>query len=202
MDFQKVIYENVEKNPFISRQIYRSETFLSFMKFYFVHIVHYVHILKNSYYAYIPPYMHKSLLTLGDKKEQQQIEFYEKLSRWFSYRRLKVSKCSISLARLGECSKSKVATLSTSCLCETRTSFCTWLISPYLTSVFNWLYFTQCHTSFSSIDHLPCHYVWFLILFHPAANVFIFGDFNIHHKDWLTYSGGTDRPGELCYYLK
>ena len=33
----------------------------------------------------------------------------------------------------------------------------------------------------------------------PSANVFVFGDFNIHHKDWLTYSGGTDRPGELCY---
>ena len=32
-----------------------------------------------------------------------------------------------------------------------------------------------------------------------SANVFVFGDFNIHHKDWLTYSGGTDRPGELCY---
>ena len=29
--------------------------------------------------------------------------------------------------------------------------------------------------------------------------VFVFGDFNVHHKDWLTYSGGTDRPGELCY---
>ena len=28
----------------------------------------------------------------------------------------------------------------------------------------------------------------------PSANVFVFGDFNIHHKDWLTYSGGTDRP--------
>ena len=26
----------------------------------------------------------------------------------------------------------------------------------------------------------------------PSANVFVFGDFNIHHKDWLTYSGGTD----------
>ena len=26
-----------------------------------------------------------------------------------------------------------------------------------------------------------------------------FGDFNIHHKDWLTCSGGTDRSGELCY---
>ena len=33
----------------------------------------------------------------------------------------------------------------------------------------------------------------------PSANVFVFGDFNIYHKDWLTYSSGTDRPGELCY---
>ena len=30
----------------------------------------------------------------------------------------------------------------------------------------------------------------------PLANVFVFGDFNVHHKDWLTYSGGTDRPGD------
>ena len=33
----------------------------------------------------------------------------------------------------------------------------------------------------------------------PSVDVFVFGDFNVHHKDWLTYSGGTDRPGELCY---
>ena len=33
----------------------------------------------------------------------------------------------------------------------------------------------------------------------PSANVFVFGDFNVHHKDWLTYSEGTDQPGELCY---
>ena len=33
----------------------------------------------------------------------------------------------------------------------------------------------------------------------PSANVFVFGDFNVHHKDWLTYSSGTDQPGELCY---
>ena len=32
-----------------------------------------------------------------------------------------------------------------------------------------------------------------------AANVFVFRDLNIHHKDWLTYSGGTDEPGEFCY---
>ena len=29
--------------------------------------------------------------------------------------------------------------------------------------------------------------------------MFVFGDFNAHHKDWLSYSGGTDRLGELCY---
>ena len=29
--------------------------------------------------------------------------------------------------------------------------------------------------------------------------MFVFGDFNIHHEDCLTYSGCTDRSGELCY---
>ena len=33
----------------------------------------------------------------------------------------------------------------------------------------------------------------------PSANVFVFGDFNVHHKDWLAYSGGTDRSGEPSY---
>ena len=32
----------------------------------------------------------------------------------------------------------------------------------------------------------------------PSANLFLFGDFNDHHKDWLTNSGGADRSGELC----
>ena len=32
-----------------------------------------------------------------------------------------------------------------------------------------------------------------------SANAFSFGNFNVHHKDWLTYSGGTDRSGELCH---
>ena len=44
-----------------------------------------------------------------------------------------------------------------------------------------------------------------VLLMNLPANVFVFGDFNVHHKDWLTYSGGTDRSGELCYnffYLK
>ena len=33
-----------------------------------------------------------------------------------------------------------------------------------------------------------------VISINPSANVFVFGDFNVHHKDWLTYSSGTDRP--------
>ena len=38
-----------------------------------------------------------------------------------------------------------------------------------------------------------------VLLLNPSVNVFVFGDFNTHHNGWLTYSGGTDRPGELCY---
>ena len=38
-----------------------------------------------------------------------------------------------------------------------------------------------------------------VLLINPFANVFVFGDFNVHHKDWLIYYGGTDQPSELCY---
>ena len=36
-----------------------------------------------------------------------------------------------------------------------------------------------------------------VVSINPSANVFVLGDFNIHHKDCLTYSGGTNRPSEL-----
>ena len=29
--------------------------------------------------------------------------------------------------------------------------------------------------------------------------MFVIVDFNVRHKDWLTYSGGTDRAGKFCY---
>ena len=38
-----------------------------------------------------------------------------------------------------------------------------------------------------------------LLSINPSANVFVFGDFNVHHKEWLPYSGGIDETGELCY---
>ena len=62
---------------------------------------------------------------------------------------------------------------------------------------------------FSSIDHLLHLYAQFLILFHLSLIRFFWSihllmclsleTFNIHHMYWLTYSGRTDRPGELCY---
>ena len=36
-------------------------------------------------------------------------------------------------------------------------------------------------------------------MINPSANVFVSEDFNVHHKDSLTYSGGTDGSGELCF---
>ena len=29
--------------------------------------------------------------------------------------------------------------------------------------------------------------------------MFVFGDFNVQHKDWVTCSSGTDKPDEFCY---
>ena len=31
-----------------------------------------------------------------------------------------------------------------------------------------------------------------------SVNVFVFGDFNVYHQDWLAYSGGTHRSGKIC----
>ena len=41
--------------------------------------------------------------------------------------------------------------------------------------------------------------IYQVLSINPSANAIVFGDFNIYHKDWLTYSGGTDRSGELCH---
>ena len=54
-------------------------------------------------------------------------------------------------------------------------------------------------SSLSTVFHSTSSNIEEALLIDPSANVFVFGDFNIHHKDWLTYSGGTDRRGELFY---
>ena len=38
-----------------------------------------------------------------------------------------------------------------------------------------------------------------VLLINQSTNVFVFADFKIHHQDWLTCSGRTDRHGKLYY---
>ena len=72
--------------------------------------------------------------------------------------------------------------------------------------IFNWLYFVFLYQSPSlslyKILYSLSSNIDEVLLINWSANVFVFGDFNIHHKDWLTYSCGTDRLGELsCIFL-
>ena len=74
---------------------------------------------------------------------------------------------------------------------------CFWLALLHSVSYFFFLYHspssTLCmvfHSVSSNIDEV--------LSINPSANVFVFRDFNVHHKDWLTYSGGTNRSHELC----
>ena len=67
-----------------------------------------------------------------------------------------------------------------------------------------------CFTSFSSVNHLLSLCTVFdsissnideVFSINPSANVFVFGHFDIHHEDCLTYSSGADRPGELVIFV-
>ena len=64
-------------------------------------------------------------------------------------------------------------------------------------SVFFFLY--RSPSSLSTVFDSVSSNIDEVLSINPSATVFVFGYFNIHHKDWLTYSGGTDRTGELCY---
>ena len=97
-------------------------------------------------------------------------------------------------------------------LCERTASFCIGLISRKLCRLCFWLallhsvsyFFFLYRSPFSSLctvfDSILSNLDEVLSI-NPSANVFVFGDFNAHHKDRLSFSGGTDRPGKLCYKL-
>ena len=74
--------------------------------------------------------------------------------------------------------------------------------------------FLTCFTSLCIVLLFPLsitvfvvmHGFWFIssnidkfLSVNPSANMFVFGDFNVHHKDFLNCFVGTDKPGELCY---
>ena len=67
----------------------------------------------------------------------------------------------------------------------------------------SYFFFLYCHYAPSSslctvFDSISSN-IDEVLSINPSVNVFVFGDFNVHRKDWLTYSDGTARPGELCY---
>ena len=98
-------------------------------------------------------------------------------------------------------------------LCDGRTPFCLGLISRKLWGflLMLWLallhllsyFFFLCQSPPLSLcmvfDSISSN-IEEVLLINPSPSVFV--DFNIYHKDCLTYSDGTDRPGELCYNLK
>ena len=85
-------------------------------------------------------------------------------------------------------------------LFEGRTCFSSRLISRQLCRLL--LMFQTDQSPSSSLclvfDSILCN-IDEVLSINPSTNVFVYGNFNIHHKDWLTYSSGTNRSGELCY---
>ena len=76
--------------------------------------------------------------------------------------------------------------------------FCFRLVLLHSVSCFFFLYrspFLSLSTVFNSISSNIDE----VLSINRSANVFTFGGFNVHHKDWLTCSGGTDQLGEFCY---
>ena len=90
-------------------------------------------------------------------------------------------------------------------LCEGRTSFCTGLVSRKFCRLL--LKFLTGFTSLSVLHLFPLSIIFWslctffypissnideVLLIHLSTNLFVFVCFiNIHHKDWLTYSGGV-----------
>ena len=75
---------------------------------------------------------------------------------------------------------------------------CFWLALLHSVFYFFFLYWSPSWSLCTVFDSISFN-IDEVLLINPSANVFVFGDFNVHHKDWLTYSGGTGRSGELCY---
>ena len=75
---------------------------------------------------------------------------------------------------------------------------CFWMVLLHSVSCFFFLY--QSHSlSLCMVFYSISSNIDEVLSINPSANVFVFGDFNVHNKDWLTYSNGTDRSGDLYY---
>ena len=70
---------------------------------------------------------------------------------------------------------------------------CFWLALLHSKSYFFFFYQSRSSSLCTVFDSVSSN-IDGLLLINPSAKVFVFGD--VHHKEWLTYSGGTYRPGD------
>ena len=75
---------------------------------------------------------------------------------------------------------------------------CFWLALRHSVSYFFYLYESPSLSLYMVFDSVSSN-VDEVLSINLSSIAFVFGDFNVHHKNWLTYSGRTFRPGELCY---
>ena len=68
---------------------------------------------------------------------------------------------------------------------------CIWL--PLLHSVSYFFFLYRSPSSLCAAFYCISSNIDEVLSINPSANVFAFRDFNVIHKDWLTYSGGNDR---------
>ena len=83
---------------------------------------------------------------------------------------------------------------------STDSYLCFRLTLRHSVSYFFFLYWSPSLSLFMVFDSILSN-IDEVLSINPSANLFVFGHFNVHHMDRLTYFGGTDRPGELCYYF-
>ena len=80
----------------------------------------------------------------------------------------------------------------------TESYLCFRLALLHSVSYFFFLYRSLSSSLYMVFDFISCN-IDEVLSVNQSANVYVFGEFNVHHKDWLAYSGGADRPGKLCY---
>ena len=75
-----------------------------------------------------------------------------------------------------------------------KTYLCFWLVLLHSVSYFFFLYQSPSLSLRTVFDSISSN-IYEVLSINPSANAFVFGDFNVHHNDRLTYSGGTGRSG-------
>ena len=73
---------------------------------------------------------------------------------------------------------------------------CFWLALLHSVSYFFFLYHSP-SLSLCMVFESVSFNIDEVLSINPSA-LFVFRDFNVHHKDWLTHSGWTNRSHELC----